>query len=182
MGRPSWFLRQLQSRGECYLLAVPSKSSVRDLAAPDPPYPGCGRPPLPPFGRADRWAARPEADWQAVEVRDAEKGPLVVPAARTLVQARADNRASEVAELLVVFRERQGDGTWRHDYLLSNAPLDTHPHARTSLRFSRLPYHPSNTTHRGRTRWCWRAGPRPRRRRAATTPRSVSRRATPRCP
>jgi SRSO17 transposase len=126
MGRCSWFRRELQSRGECYLLAVPSNTSVRDLAAPDPPYPGCGRPPLAPFGRADRWAAAvPAGAWQAVEVRDAEKGPLVVQAVRTLVQARADNRASDVAELLVVFRERQGDGTWKHDYLLSNAPLDT---------------------------------------------------------
>src|SRR5215212_3164105 len=126
MGRSSWFRRQLQSRGECYLLAVPSNTSVRDLAAPDPPYPGHGRPALAPFGRADRWAAAvPAGAWQAVEVRDAEKGPLVVQAARTLVQARADNRASDVAELLVVFRERQGDGTWKHDYLLSNAPLDT---------------------------------------------------------
>lgn len=126
MGRSSWFRRQLQSRGECYLLAVPSNTSVRDLAAPDPPYPGCGRPPLPPFGRAARWAATvPEDAWQVIEVRDGEKGPVVVQAARTLVQARADNLASEVAELLVVFRERQGDGTWKHDYLLSNAPLDT---------------------------------------------------------
>jgi SRSO17 transposase len=126
MGRSSWFRQQLQSRGECYLLAVPSNTSVRDLAAPDPPYPGCGRPPLAPFGRADRWAAaRPEAGWQTVEVRDGEKGPVVVQVARTLVQARADNRASDVAEVLVVFRERQGDGTWKHDYLLANAPLDT---------------------------------------------------------
>jgi SRSO17 transposase len=30
-----------------------------------------------------------------------------------------------VAEVLVVFRERQGDGSWKHDYLLSNAPLGT---------------------------------------------------------
>jgi hypothetical protein len=49
----------------------------------------------------------------------------VVPAARTLVQARADNRASQAAEVLVVFRERQPDGSWKHDYLLSNAPPDT---------------------------------------------------------
>jgi SRSO17 transposase len=126
MGRSSWFRQQLQARGECYLLAVPSNTSVRDLAAPDPPYAGPGRPPRPPFGRADRWAAAvPAGAWQAVEVRDGEKGPVVVEAARTLVQARADNRASDVAELLVVFREQQGDGTWKHDYLLSNAPLDT---------------------------------------------------------
>src|SRR3954470_8920277 len=126
LGRCSWFRGELRSRGECYLLAVPSNTSVRDLAASDPPYPGHGRPPLAPFGRADRWAAGvPDGAWQAVEVRDGEKGPVVVQAVRTLVQARADNRSSDVAELLVVFRERQGDGTWKHDYLLSNAPLDT---------------------------------------------------------
>jgi SRSO17 transposase len=126
MGRSSWFRAELRSRGECYLLAVPSNTSVRDLAAPDPPYAGCGRPPLPPFRRADRWsAAVPEGAWQVIEVRDGEKGPVVVQAARTLVQARAENQASEVAELLVVFRERQGAGTWKYDYLLSNAPLGT---------------------------------------------------------
>lgn len=126
MGRCSWFRRELQSRGECYLLAVPSNTSARDLTAADPPYPGHGRPSLAPFGRVDRWAAAlPAGAWQAVEVRDAEKGPVVVEVVRALVQARADNRASEVAELLVVFRERQADGTWKHDYLLSNAPLAT---------------------------------------------------------
>jgi hypothetical protein len=30
-----------------------------------------------------------------------------------------------VAELLVVFRERQGDGSYKHDYQLSNASLTT---------------------------------------------------------
>lgn len=126
LGRCSWFRGELRSRGERYLLAVPANTSARDLAAPDPPYPGRGRPALPPFGRVDRWAAGlPAGAWQAVEVRDGEKGPVVVQAARTPVQARADNRASGVAEVLVVFRERQADGTWKHDYLLSNAPLAT---------------------------------------------------------
>ena len=41
-------------------------------------------------------------------------------AARTLVQARTEGRPSDTAEFLVVFRERQGDGSWKHDYLLSN--------------------------------------------------------------
>ncbi|HUR53088.1 MAG TPA: IS701 family transposase [Gemmataceae bacterium] len=126
MGRSSWFRQQLRARGERYLLAVPSNTSVRDVAAPDPPYTGHGRPPVAPFGRADRWAACvPAGAWQVVEVRDGEKGPVVVQAARTLVQARADNRASDVVEWLVVFRERQADDTWKHDYLLSNAPLAT---------------------------------------------------------
>src|SRR5205823_96424 len=39
--------------------------------------------------------------------------------------AGADNRASAVAEVLVVVRERQPDRSWKHDYLLSNAPADT---------------------------------------------------------
>jgi SRSO17 transposase len=126
MGRCSWFREQLRSRGECYLLAVPSNTSVRDLFASDPPYAGCGRRPRPPFTRVDRWCAGlAEGAWQTVEVRAAEKGPVEVQAVWTLVQARTEGRASDVAEVLVVFRERQGDGTWKHDYLLSNAALTT---------------------------------------------------------
>jgi SRSO17 transposase len=126
LGRCSWFREQLRSRQECYLLAVPSNTAVRDLRAADPAYAGRGRRPGVPWTRADRWgAALPEAAWQTIEVRDGEKGPLVVQVARTLVQAREGGRASDVAELLLVFRERQADGSWKHDYLLSNAALAT---------------------------------------------------------
>jgi SRSO17 transposase len=125
LGRSSWFRGELRGRGEQYLLAVPSNTSVRDPAV-EVPYAGRGRHPKAPYTRADRWAAAlPAGAWQAVEVRDAEKGPLVVEAARALVQARAGNRVSAAAEVLVVFRERQPDGSWKHDYLLSNAPADT---------------------------------------------------------
>jgi SRSO17 transposase len=126
LGRCSWFRRALRGRGERYLLAVPSNTSVRDLAGDPPAYAGRGRRPKARFGRADRWAAGlPARAWEAVEVRDAEKGPLTVQAVRAPVQARADNRASAEAEVLVVFRERQPDGSWKHDYLLSNAPPET---------------------------------------------------------
>src|SRR6516162_2701891 len=57
MGRCSWFRRQLRSRGECYLLAVPCNTSVRDLFAADPPHAGRGRRPRQPFTRVDRWCA-----------------------------------------------------------------------------------------------------------------------------
>src|SRR5262245_21686657 len=126
MGRCTWFRQELRSRGECYLLAVPSNTAVRDLTAPDPPYGGHGRRPSAPFLRVDRWcAAVPEAAWQTLEVRAGEKGPVTVQAVWTLVQARTEGRVSDVAEALVVFREAQGDGTWKHDYLLSNACLTT---------------------------------------------------------
>jgi SRSO17 transposase len=126
LGRSSWFREQLRSRNECYVLAVPSNTLVRDLAAPDPPYGGRGPRPQVPFTRVDRWCAGvPESAWQTIEVRDGEKGPLVTQAVRRLVQARTEGKPSEVAELLVVFRERQEDGTWKHDYLLSCAALAT---------------------------------------------------------
>jgi SRSO17 transposase len=126
LGRCSWFRGALRARGERYLLAVPSNTSVRDLAGGPPAYAGRGRRPKARFGRADRWAAGlPAGAWEAVEVRDAERGPLTVRVTRTPVQARADNRASAAAEVLVVFRERQADGSYKHDYLLSDAPPDT---------------------------------------------------------
>jgi SRSO17 transposase len=126
MGRSAWFRGELRLRGERYLLAVPSNTLVRDLAAPEPPYAGRGRRPGVPFTRADRWcAAVAEGAWETVEIRDGARGPLVVQVVRALVEARADGKPSGVPEILVVFRERQGDGTWKHDYGLSNAPPAT---------------------------------------------------------
>jgi hypothetical protein len=122
MGRSSWFRRQLRQRHESYLLAVPCNTLVRDLAADPPPWRGRGRRPKVPFVRVDRWcAAVPESRWQTVEVRAGEKGPLVVQLLRGLVQARTEGRPEDVPELLVVVREQQGDGTFKHDYLLSNS-------------------------------------------------------------
>ena len=126
LGRNAWFREQLRARHECYLLAVPSNTLVRDWRAPTPPSDGHGRRRRVAFTRVERWcAALPATAWQTLEVRDGEKGPVTVQVAWTLAQARMEGRVSDVAELLVVFREQQGDGTWKHDYLLSNAPLDT---------------------------------------------------------
>ena len=126
MGRSSWFRQQLRQRGEQYLLAVPGNTLVQDLAAAPPPYAGHGRRPGVPWQRADDWcAALPERRWETVEVRAGEKGPLVVQAAWGLVQARAGGRPSGAVETLVAFRERQADGTWKHDYALSNASVTT---------------------------------------------------------
>ena len=126
LGRCSWFREELRRRSEQYLLAVPSNTLVRDLKAPETPTTPGGRPRKTPFVRADRWcAALPDSAWQTIEVRSGEKGPLVVQAAWTLVQARTEGKASEFFETLVVFREKQGDGAWKHDYLLSNAWVTT---------------------------------------------------------
>src|SRR5262249_43386231 len=64
MGKSSWFRRQLRSREEQYLLAVPANTLVRDLTEPEPEYQGKGRRPQLPFVRVDRWrAALPESAW-----------------------------------------------------------------------------------------------------------------------
>lgn len=126
MGRSSRFRQDLRQRNEPYLLAVPSNTTVRDLEATPPLYTGRGRRPKVPFTGVAAWSAgRPAAAWQTVEVRDGEKGPLVVAAMCRRVQARTEGRRCGVEEMLVVIREQQGDGTWKHDYYLSNAPATT---------------------------------------------------------
>jgi SRSO17 transposase len=126
MGRSSAFRQALRDRKEPYLLAVPSNTLVRDLGATPPPYGGHGRRPVVPFARADRWrATRAENAWAVVDVRDAEKGPLVVQVATARVQARTDRGRTGPEETLVVVRAEQSDGTWKIDYYLSDAPADT---------------------------------------------------------
>jgi SRSO17 transposase len=126
MGRASAFRQALRDRNEQYLLAVPSNTLVRDVGATPPPYTGRGRPPVVPFARADRWRdARPEDAWAVVDVRDGEKGPLVVQVATARVQARTDRHRAGPEETLVVVRAEQSDGAWKIDYYLSNAPADT---------------------------------------------------------
>ena len=122
MGRSSRFRRELQARTERYLLAVPSNTLIRDLDAPPPEYSGRGRHPLSPFLRLDRWrAALPEDAWTRIEVRDGEKGPLVIEVVKRRVCARTETGGTGPEELLFVTRELQADGTFKHDYYLSNA-------------------------------------------------------------
>jgi SRSO17 transposase len=126
MGRSSSFRRKLRSRGERYLLAVPSNTLVRDLTAPPPEYSGQGRKPKTPFVRVSRWreALPPEA-WTKIDVRDGEKGPLVVEMAKCPVEAKTDGRRVGPEELLVVIRVRDEQGKLKHDDYLSSAPRDT---------------------------------------------------------
>jgi SRSO17 transposase len=125
MGKIPEFRSQLQTRGEQYLLAVPSNILIRDLEAEPPPYSGRGRAPKSPWLRVDRWcAALPKGAWTKIDVRDGEKGPLVIEAVKVRVRAKS-SPGDGFDETLVVTRERQADGTLKHDYYLSNASHDT---------------------------------------------------------
>jgi SRSO17 transposase len=122
MGRPTGFRLKLRTRGQRYLLAVPSNTTVRDLEAPLPDYSGRGPRPRQPFQRVDRWCSKlPDDAWTRIEVRDGEKGPLVIEAVKCRVQARTEKRGTGPEELLFVTRERQADKSFKLDYYLSNA-------------------------------------------------------------
>lgn len=125
MGRPMSFRLDLSTHGERYLLAVSSNTLIRDIEAPAPEYSGRGRHPLNPFVRVDRWCASPPAStWTTIEVRDGEKGPLTVDVIKRRVRARTPTGGTGREELLFITRERQADGTFKHDYYLSNAAPD----------------------------------------------------------
>ncbi len=122
MGRPMSFRLELRTRGERYLLAIPSNTLVRDGDAAAPEYSGRGRHPKNPFLRVDRWcAAQPESAWTTIEVRDGEKGPLRVDTLKCRVQARTPTGGTGLEEVLFITREHQSDGIFKHNYYLSNA-------------------------------------------------------------
>jgi SRSO17 transposase len=126
MGRSTHFRRELRGRNERYLLMVPSNTLIRDLEAEPPPSGGRGPRPQVPFVRVDRWAAAlPACAWTTIEIRPGEKGPLIVEALKRRVSAKTDRRRAGPEEIVVVFRERQADGTFKHDYALSCASVET---------------------------------------------------------
>ena len=129
LGRSSSFRRELRSRDERYLLAVPSNTLIRDLELEVPQQAGPGGPRKAPFVRADKWRqSLPASAWTRMEVRDGEKGPLVVEVATCRVQAKADGKRVGPEELFVVIRSPDEGGAMKHDYYLSNAPPATPRH------------------------------------------------------
>jgi SRSO17 transposase len=125
-GRSTLFRRNLRDMSERYLLAVPSNTLVRDLAAEPPPYRGFGKRPQAPFIRVNQWAASlPTNAWTRIEVRDGEKGPLVMEVATTPVLGIQERNHPDHNEVLVVTRRVGEDGQTVHDYWLSNAAADT---------------------------------------------------------
>jgi SRSO17 transposase len=127
MGRSSRFRRDLRALGEQYLLAVPSNTGIRDLDSPPPVYGGRGQPPKQPFGRVDIWRGSLGDDaWRRINVRDGEKGPLVIEIVKRCVVARTERSWHDFTEeLLVVTRTPDGNGKVKYDYYLSNAPAET---------------------------------------------------------
>ena len=125
MGRSTRFRGSLRRMREQYLLAAPSNTAVRDLEGEPPEYSGKGKRPKRPFEQVREWVkAQPEEAWTRIEVRPGEKGPVTVECMKRRVQARTEERRVGPEEVLFVTRERAGE-TVKHDYHVSNAPVDT---------------------------------------------------------
>ena len=86
---------------------------------------GAGSPSRTPFTRVDRSReALPEGAWAWIEVRDGEKGPLVVEAVKRWVRARSETGGEGPDETLFITRELQSDNTYKLNYyLLKPRPL-----------------------------------------------------------
>jgi SRSO17 transposase len=125
-GRSTDFRRKLRARNERYLLAIPSNSLARDLEATPPAYSGKGKRPMNPFVRVDQWRSAVADDaWTRVDVRDGEKGPLVVHVAQCRVLAIKERTNPDAEEILVIVRRTDEHGETIHDYYFSNADHKT---------------------------------------------------------
>lgn len=127
MGRPYWFRRRLDELHERYLLAVPSNTLIRDLHVDPPEYGGRGPYPRRRWVGVDEWVqSLDEHDWMTIDVRDGEKGPIIVEAVKRRVVARTDKRGEGHEEVLVVirYRNRDEDRVIQTDYYLSNGAFD----------------------------------------------------------
>jgi len=125
MGRPAWFRHESADRGERYLLAVPSNTTIRDLQAEPPAYSGHGRRPKVPFQQLGKWCeSLPASAWTSLAVRDATKGPIEVEIVRRRVLAKIDRKVGP-EETLVVIRSLDEQKQVKTDYYLSCASPET---------------------------------------------------------
>ena len=126
MGKSACFRRDLNDRGEQYLLAVPCDMLIRDLDAEPPEYQGRGAVPKVPFQRVDHWRdSLSESGWTRIKVRDGEKGPLEVEVTTCHVLTKINRRIMKDEETLVIIRYLDEEGVTKYDFYFSNAPRDT---------------------------------------------------------
>lgn len=107
-GRPAWFRRRLDKRGERYVLEVPLNTSIRDLEA-RPPRTPAGKPgpafKVVPFPTIDKWLQKHGfKSCKRVTVRNGEQGPKEVDV--LIRRVRTMNRFKHGrCELMIITRD-----------------------------------------------------------------------------
>jgi SRSO17 transposase len=125
-GKVTHFRRDLHALGERYLLSAPDSMTVRILDSDELPRCGPGMATARPFVRIARVREElPKTAWQRIDVRDAEKGPLVVEVAVVPHVQTKGGGQTKYAERLVLIRYEDTDGAQHDDSYFSDAPADT---------------------------------------------------------
>jgi SRSO17 transposase len=119
-GRVTDLRAQLRLDKERYVLDVPCNTLVRDLSERAAPTRGGGKPRLPPFERADQWAARQSKKrWKKIRLAGGEKGPREVLVLQQQVQTKDEGGQVGPSERLTVIKTcAKEPQVW---YTLSNA-------------------------------------------------------------
>ena len=119
-GRVTDLRAQLRLDKERYVLDVPCNTQVRDLSERAAPTRAGGKPRLPPFERADQWAARQSKKrWKKIRLAGGEKGPRDVLVLQQQVQTKDEGGQLGPSERLTVIKTRAKEPqVW---YTLSNA-------------------------------------------------------------
>ena len=128
LGRSSSFRRALRERGKNYVLAIPCNTTVCNwnIMLGNKDHEAL---PKEAFKRVDvRKDFVREDEWSVVDVRDGEKGPLVMRLVkyRIIAHTESGESGSGVEELLII-AERPDRNGLKYDYYLSNvldAPIE----------------------------------------------------------
>ena len=120
LGRPIEFRRKLHRMGEKYLLAVPCNTKINVLSL------DTGEQCVPSVRSSvqiSKWAESQEKDkWQRIDVRDTEKGPLIIELVTCEVETGRRSKAGIAKETAVAMRYIDRDHkVIKQDYYISNA-------------------------------------------------------------
>lgn len=127
LGRPIEFRRTLDKLGEQYLLAVPCNTKINVLGEATAETKPVRAPSVRSSIQIRRWAADQSEDrWTRVDVRDTEKGPLIVELLKCRVETGRRSKAGIASEMAIVIRYKDRDSlVIKQDYYLSNAQVTT---------------------------------------------------------
>lgn len=123
MGRPIAFRRTLHSLGEQYMLAVPRNTKINvvenDTSETEKVQPPSASSSI----QISKWvAAQTEDKWIKIDVRDTEKGPLIIELIKCQVETGHRSKAGIAMEMAIAIRYIDRDqSVIKQDYYLSNA-------------------------------------------------------------
>jgi SRSO17 transposase len=135
MGRPIGFRRILHSLGEQYMLAVPRNTKINVVESNASETEKSQRKDARSSIQISKWVSEQTEDkWVKIDVRDTEKGPLIVELMKCQVETGYRSKAGIAKEVAIAIRYIDRDqSVIKQDYYLSNAGLTT-----TESEFARV--------------------------------------------